>query len=53
MIETYKQGNIEFLFVGVKGSVMETLKKAKWKEKYPQKLEYLTIKQAIKDIKNN
>lgn len=53
MIETYKQGNIEFLFVGVKGSVMETLKKAKWKEKYPQKLEYLTIKQAIKDIKLN
>lgn len=53
MIEMYKIGKIEFLFVGVKGSVMETLNKAKWQEKYPEKLEYLTIKQAIKDIKSN
>ena len=48
IIEQCKRDEIEFLFAGVKGPVMDLFKKANWGSKYGDKLNYLSIEQALK-----
>ncbi|MHA6252712.1 SulP family inorganic anion transporter [Oceanobacillus sp. CAU 1775] len=50
MMENCSQGNIQFLFAGIKGPVMDLLKKAKWEEKYKDKLQHLSLEHALKTV---
>lgn len=53
LIETYNKANIEFLFTGVKGPVMELMKKAGFTAKFGKNITYLSIEHALKDIGKN
>lgn len=50
MVDSCGQGKIEFLFAGIKGPVMDVLKKARWEGENKQQLSYLSINHAIKAI---
>ncbi|ARK30668.1 SulP family inorganic anion transporter [Halalkalibacter krulwichiae] len=50
VMESCGKGGIEFLFAGIKGPVMDLLKKANWDKKYGDNLNYLSINQALKAI---
>lgn len=55
IIHTFKNKKIGFFIVGIKGHVMETLKKAGWEDKYGENIKYYSINQAketIKEMKN-
>ncbi|WP_216828493.1 SulP family inorganic anion transporter [Alkalihalobacterium elongatum] len=51
LMETCQKGDIQFLFAGVKGPVMDILKKAKWDQKFKRQLEYVSIDEALSAIK--
>lgn len=50
IIEQCKRDDMEFLFAGVKGPIMDLFKKANLDSKYGDKLNYLSIEQALKAI---
>ncbi|MCM3715891.1 solute carrier family 26 protein [Alkalihalobacillus oceani] len=50
VMESCGKGGIEFLFAGIKGPVMDLMKKADWDKKYGDNLNYLSINQALKAI---
>jgi len=50
IMEQCSRDDLEFLFAGVKGPVMDLFKKANWDSKYGNKLNYLSIEQALKAI---
>ncbi|WP_017726107.1 SulP family inorganic anion transporter [Halalkalibacterium ligniniphilum] len=50
IMESCGKGDIHFLFAGVKGPVMDVLKKAGWETKYGNKLEHASIEQALTAI---
>ncbi|GAE33170.1 SulP family inorganic anion transporter [Halalkalibacter akibai] len=50
VMESCGKGGIEFLFAGIKGPVMDLMKKADWDKKYGDNLNYLFINQALKAI---
>ncbi|MGJ9384616.1 SulP family inorganic anion transporter [Salipaludibacillus sp. CF4.18] len=50
LMEQCQKGDMEFLFAGVKGPVLDLLEKARWDIKYGEKLNHLSIDQAIKAI---
>ncbi|MDT8862209.1 solute carrier family 26 protein [Alkalihalobacillus sp. MEB130] len=51
VMESCGKGGIEFLFAGIKGPVMDLLKKADWDKRYGDNLNYLSINQALKAIR--
>ncbi|WP_164219200.1 solute carrier family 26 protein [Virgibacillus sp. YIM 98842] len=50
MMETCSRGNVQFLFSGIKGPVMDLLKKAEWDEKFKGQIEYVTLRNTLKAI---
>lgn len=50
LIQTYNEAKIEFLFSGVKGPVLDLMKKAGFTEKPTNKISYFSIEQALKEI---
>ena len=50
MMETCSRGNVQFLFSGIKGPVMDLLKKAEWDEKFKGQIEYVTLGNTLKAI---
>ena len=50
IMETYRKGQIQLLFAGIKGPVMDVLKKAGWNKKYEHQISYLTVDHALKAI---
>lgn len=50
LIQTYNEAKIEFLFSGVKGPVLDLMKKAGFTEKPSNKISYFSIEQALKEI---
>ncbi|WNF38699.1 solute carrier family 26 protein [Bacillaceae bacterium IKA-2] len=53
LIETYNEASIEFLFSGVKGPVLDLMKKAGFTEKTTKKISYFSIEHALKEITEN
>lgn len=53
LIETYNEAKIEFLFSGVKGPVLDLMKKAGFTDKPTNKISYFSIKQALEEIAVN
>ncbi|OLO28505.1 sodium-independent anion transporter [Alkalihalophilus pseudofirmus] len=51
IMESCKKGDVQFLFAGIKGPVLDLLKKANWHEKYGESLSYLSVEHALKAIK--
>lgn len=51
IMDSYREGNIEFLLAGVKNIIKDYLHKAEWDIKYGSRLHYLNIEQALKSIK--
>lgn len=52
IMESCGKGEVQFLFSGIKGPVMDLLKKAKWDEKYKNQLHYVSIEEALKATKS-
>lgn len=50
IIETCSKGDIQFLFTGMKGPVLDLLKKAGWDKKFEEKMNYYSIGQALNAI---
>ena len=50
IMESCSQGKIKFLFAGIKGPVMDHLKKAKWDEKYSEQLHYMSVEHSLTAI---
>lgn len=50
IMDSYREGNIEFLLAGVKNIVKDYLHKAEWDSKYGSRIHYLNIEQALKAI---
>lgn len=50
LIQTYNEAKIKFLFSGVKGPVLDLMKKAGFTEKPTNKISYFSIEQALKEI---
>jgi sulfate permease, SulP family len=50
LILTYKEARVEFLLAGVKGPVMDLMKKAGYQEKFAEKITYLSVDHVLKDI---
>ena len=53
LILTYREAKVEFLLAGVKGPVMDLMKKAGYVEKFAEKITYLSVDHAIRDIEKN
>ena len=51
IIDTCRKGDIQFLFAGIKGPVMNILKKAKWDQKYKGNLLFMSIADAFQATK--
>jgi len=51
IMETCRQEGVQFLFTGIKGPVMDLLKKANWEDKYGHQFKYISIDHALDDIK--
>lgn len=50
IMENCSQGKIQFLFVGIKGPVIDLMKKAKWDEKFSSHIHYTSITQSLIEI---
>lgn len=50
MMESYKKGDIEFVFAGVKNIIMDYLLRAEWDKRYARHLYHLTIDEALRSI---
>ncbi|QOY36557.1 SulP family inorganic anion transporter [Anaerobacillus isosaccharinicus] len=50
LIMTYREAKVEFLLAGVKGPVMDLMKKAGYPEEFYEKITYLSVDHALKDI---
>ncbi|KGA96704.1 sulfate transporter [Alkalihalobacillus alcalophilus ATCC 27647 = CGMCC 1.3604] len=50
IMESCRKGDIAFLFAGIKGPVMDLLKKANWDKKYGGNLRHLSVEHALKAI---
>ncbi len=50
IMESCRKGEIAFLFAGIKGPVMDLLKKANWDKKYGENLRHLSVEHAFKAI---
>lgn len=50
MMENCQQKNIELLFSGIKGPVMDLLDKADWNTKFGNKIGHISVEQALKSI---
>lgn len=50
VMESCRKGEIAFLFAGIKGPVMDLLKKANWDKKYGESLKHLSVEHALKAI---
>nr|AFV25784.1 sulfate transporter [Alkalihalobacillus alcalophilus ATCC 27647 = CGMCC 1.3604] len=50
IMESCRKGDIAFLFAGIKGPVMDLLKKANWDKKYGENLRHLSVEHALKAI---
>lgn len=50
LIEAYQNEDRQLLFVGVKGPVLDLMKKAGWDKKYKGKIGYLSIEEALRAI---
>ncbi|MFN7249434.1 MAG: SulP family inorganic anion transporter [Anaerobacillus sp.] len=50
LILMYREAKIEFLLAGVKGPVMDLMKKADYPKEFAEKITYLSVDHAIKDI---
>ncbi|AST90057.1 MULTISPECIES: SulP family inorganic anion transporter [Sutcliffiella] len=50
IMESCRKGDIAFLFAGIKGPVMDLLKKANWDEKYGENLRHLSVEHALNAI---
>ncbi len=50
LIHTYEQANITFLLAGIKGPVMDLMKKAGFTEKYRNQISYFSVEQAMQEI---
>ncbi|MFG6117446.1 SulP family inorganic anion transporter [Halobacillus sp. MO56] len=53
LMDEYKEAGIDFHLAHVKGPVMDLLKRAGWKEKYGEKIEYLTLHQALQPLRGS
>nr|WP_221434270.1 solute carrier family 26 protein [Geomicrobium halophilum] len=50
IMESWRQGDIKFLLAGVKGPVMDLLKKAEWDDKYGEQFQYVSVEDALRGI---
>lgn len=50
LIQTYNEASIEFVFSGVKGPVLDLMKKADFTENPAKRISYFSIVQALKEI---
>ncbi|KGA95616.1 sulfate transporter [Alkalihalobacillus alcalophilus ATCC 27647 = CGMCC 1.3604] len=50
IMESCRKGDIAFHFAGIKGPVMDLLKKANWDKKYGENLRHLSVEHALKAI---
>ncbi|WP_416151869.1 SulP family inorganic anion transporter [Salipaludibacillus sp. HK11] len=50
LMDAFKNSDIEFLLASIKGPVRDLLKKADWNTKYSDKLDHLSIDQALRSI---
>lgn len=50
IIESYKDSGVEFYIAGMKGPVKDLVKRAGWDEKYGDKINFLTVKQALNTV---
>lgn len=53
LILTHREAKVEFLLAGVKGPVMDLMKKAGYVEKFAEKITYLSVDHALRDIEKN
>lgn len=50
IMSSYKKGEIEFVFAGVKNIIMDYLLRAEWDKKYEKQIYHLTIDEALHSI---
>ncbi len=50
IMDNYRQRDIHFAFTGMKGPVRDLVSKAGWEEKYGERIRYLSIQHALKEI---
>ena len=50
IMDNYRQRDIHFAFTGMKGPVRDLVSKAGWEEKYGERIRYLSIHHALKEI---
>ncbi|MBO8155529.1 MAG: solute carrier family 26 protein [Bacillaceae bacterium] len=50
IIESYKDSGVEFYIAGMKGPVHELVARAGWDEKYGDKINFLTVRQALRTV---
>ncbi|TCT20019.1 SulP family sulfate permease [Melghiribacillus thermohalophilus] len=50
IIESYRDSGVKFYIAGMKGPVKDLVKRAGWDEKYGDKINFLTVKQALNTV---
>jgi len=53
LMETYREAGVEFATAGMKGPVRDVVGRAGWPERLGKRIGYVSVQQALDDIRNN